>query len=372
MINRMQVKNTTQVEIGARPISELSRIRGCMLGGAVGDALGAPVEFHSLDEIFERFGPGGIRDFVPLSGVIGAITDDTQMSLFTAEGLLRASVRFENRGICHPPSVIHHAYLRWFKTQGDEPESVRAKADMDGWLIGIPELWARRAPGTTCLTALRDSECFGGPSPARNNSKGCGTVMRTAPIGLIVHTDRVFEMAVETSELTHGHPTASLSAGFLSVMISSLVEAGALPVAIETAKQQLITRPEHAETLRSIELAQSLVKTGRRDAVTVEHLGGGWVADEALAIGLYAVLATSSFEDAVVLAVNHSGDSDSTGAIAGNIAGAFYGVEAIPTRWLETLELREEITTISDDLAGVRDGSLDLSTDDTWQRYPGS
>ena len=89
------------------------RCRGCLLGGAVGDALGAPVEFKTYAQIIAQFGVGGIRDFAPAYHWIGAITDDTQMTLFTAEGLLRACVRYNQRGICHTPTVVHHAYLRW-------------------------------------------------------------------------------------------------------------------------------------------------------------------------------------------------------------------------------------------------------------------
>jgi ADP-ribosylglycohydrolase len=96
-------------------------VRGCLLGGAVGDALGAPVEFLSLAGIRRQFGPEGIRDLVPAYGRIGAITNDTQMTLFTAEGLLRAWVRHSTKGICHVPAVIHHAYLRWLLTQGERP-----------------------------------------------------------------------------------------------------------------------------------------------------------------------------------------------------------------------------------------------------------
>jgi len=93
-----------------------ARIKACLLGGAIGDALGAPVEFDDLAKIRARFGPEGVTDFVPAYGREGAITDDTQMTLFTAEGVLRAHVRGVERGICHPPSVIHHAYLRWLLT----------------------------------------------------------------------------------------------------------------------------------------------------------------------------------------------------------------------------------------------------------------
>lgn len=92
------------------------RISGCLLGGAVGDALGAPIEFISLGEIRRQFGVSGIRDYAPAYGRIGAITDDTQMTLFTAEGLLRAWVRHAGKGICNTVGVIHHAYLRWLLT----------------------------------------------------------------------------------------------------------------------------------------------------------------------------------------------------------------------------------------------------------------
>ena len=103
----------------------------------------------------------------------------------------------------------------------------------------------------------------------------------------------------------------------------------------------------------------------------IERLGGGWVAKEAVSIGLYSVLSIRSFRDAVLRAVNHSGDSDSTGAIAGNIAGLIYGVDAIPVSWLEGLELRNEITAVADDLLAVREETLELENESTWRRYPG-
>jgi ADP-ribosylglycohydrolase len=143
---------------------------GCLLGAAVGDALGAPVEFMSRDKIIAQFGDGGIRDMVSAHGRIGAITDDTQMALFTAEGLLRAWVRQSSRGICHPPSVIANAYLRWLHTQGiDHPLHRHC---LNGWLIQQKELFAQRAPGNTCLSALQAIKSAG--DRASNKSKGCG------------------------------------------------------------------------------------------------------------------------------------------------------------------------------------------------------
>ena len=128
---------------------------GCLLGGAVGDALGAPVEFLNIHEIRDKYGPAGIADYDLAYGRRGAITDDTQMTLFTAEGVLRADVRWHDKGICHPASVMHHAYIRWLHTQGERSRSQFSRDKMDGWLIGIEGLHARRAPGNTCLSALR-------------------------------------------------------------------------------------------------------------------------------------------------------------------------------------------------------------------------
>src|SRR5262249_46963513 len=139
----------------SEPPGLLDRIRGALLGGAVGDALGAPIEFLSLAEIRRQFGPSGLEDYALAYGRCGAITDHTQMSLFTAEGTIRAWVRAVLRGICHPPSVIHHAYLRWLVTQGERPASADVTIGTDGWLFGVRELHDRRAPGNTCLSGLR-------------------------------------------------------------------------------------------------------------------------------------------------------------------------------------------------------------------------
>jgi ADP-ribosylglycohydrolase len=106
------------------------------------------------------------------------------------------------------------------------------------------------------------------------------------------------------------------------------------------------------------------------DGAAVESLGAGWVATEALAIALYCTLATRSFEEAVILAVNHSGDSDSTGALAGSLAGTLYGEEAVPERWTADLELHGQIAAVADDLYGLRAGTLDLRSTTTRTRYP--
>jgi ADP-ribosylglycohydrolase len=322
----------------------LDRIRGCLLAGACGDALGAPVEFLSLDEIRRRFGPDGIRNFAPIYGRAGAITDDTQMTLFSLEGLLRAHVRAPGGSSSDVMPVIHRAYLHWLLTQGARPRMEIAKPD--GWLFGLGSLHSLRAPGNTCLSALRAASSLG--AFAANDSKGCGGVMRAAPFGFFDMAERAFELAADAARLTHGHPSGYLAAGHLGALIALLLEGRGLDDALDGAGALLRHRQGHEEVARALERARKLAGEGPSTERLVA-LGGGWIAEEALAMAVYAALAAPSLEEALVLAVNHGGDSDSTGAIAGNILGALQGTSAIPSRWLEGLELREEIERLATD-----------------------
>mgnify|MGYP000930297901 CR=1 FL=1 len=168
------------------------RFLGCLLGGAVGDALGAPVEFMKRTEILRRFGQKGITQYAPAYGGLGTITDDTQMTLFTAEGLIRGWVRGCFKGITTYSGVTAHAYLRWLQTQGERPTcDIDFGTDEPGWLFQQRQLHSRRAPGNTCLSALRAMHSLG--EPARNDSKGCGGVMRVAPVGLFAWRMRQYE-----------------------------------------------------------------------------------------------------------------------------------------------------------------------------------
>lgn len=348
------------------PQSAISdRYRGCLLGGAVGDALGAPVEFMRRSEIVAQFGEGGIANYVPAYGRLGAITDDTQMTLFTAEGVLRAYIRWSLRGICHPPSVIHYAYLRWLHTQGvGIPKSSPLRGDdlLRGWLIQQKELFSQRAPGRTCIESLGRMITLG--TPAINESKGCGGVIRVAPIGMLFHsltlTDRAasdenyrrsFNLACEASGLTHGHPTGQLTAGVMAALVFDLLDGVGLQAAIDHVLPLLRVRNRHEETLVAIRQAVALSQTDTAPAEAICQLGEGWVAEEALAIGLYCALKATDVETGVIMAVNHDGDSDSTGLIAGHLLGAIHGVSSIPRRWLDPLELRAVIEEVADDLA---------------------
>jgi ADP-ribosylglycohydrolase len=352
--------------------AEVTHFRGCLLGGAVGDALGAPVEFMTLEQIQGRFGPLGVTGLEGGTWPAGSITDDTQMTLFTAEGLLRAQVRGALKGIVHPPSVVDHAYARWLHTQGEHsPRWAKWNTDgYDGWLVGLQELHVRRAPGRTCLSAL-NAERAGTLERPLNDSKGCGGVMRIAPVGLLAPRDRAFSLGVEIASLTHGHASGHLAAGFLASVIAALRDGDQLDTALDGATEELEGYDGCEETLTAVSAARRLAHTGAPSPEQVERLGGGWVGEEALAIGLYAVLATRSFAEAVVLGANHGGDSDSTAAIAGSLAGIIYGEGAIPPDWLGTLELRDAISQVAEDLHRATHGGSGWDPEREWDRYPG-
>lgn len=323
----------------------------------MGDALGAPIEFKTTDAIRDFYGQEGITDYDFAFGRRGAITDDTQMTLFTAEGLLRAETRRHLHGQADLVAEIYQAYLRWLHTQDHRSKSPCFEpASFNGWLIGIKDLYSCRAPGLTCLSALSSRE-MGTISTPLNNSKGCGGVMRVAPAGLVAATPRqAFQLGIDAAAITHSHPSGYFSSGCFAAIIRLLLDGQPLEGAIEMALD-LLERPEnldHAETSRSIRKALGLWKdkTLTPSPEVIEWIGGGWVGEEALAISLYCALsAQDDFARGVLLSVNHSGDSDSTGSITGNILGLRLGLESIPGRWLDQLELRQVINQLALDLA---------------------
>ncbi|XAS66062.1 ADP-ribosylglycohydrolase family protein [Micrococcaceae bacterium Sec5.7] len=351
-----------------------SRIHGCLLGGALGDSLGYAVEFDSIATIRARFGPAGLQDFSALDGG-SHFSDDTQMTLYTVDGLVEA-LEWANSGVgADANACLWLAYLRWLGTQG-VPVPSSAPVPQPRWIDAQEVLRHRRAPGNACLTGLATGEMGTVYRPVNPDSKGCGTVMRSAPFGLIPHlgADTLYKLSSDAASLTHGHPSARQSAGAFTLLIHHLVAgatlreaAGSVLAHVQRDPQAV---PELIERLESaVRLADGAGAAAGANGVLspeelVQELGEGWVAEEAFAVALYAVLATAQgasgdgdpahhFKAAIALAVNHSGDSDSTGSIAGNVLGAYYGEECLPAAWLEALEAPDVIRGMADQLVGV-------------------
>jgi ADP-ribosylglycohydrolase len=354
--------------------SHESRIHGCLLGGALGDSLGYAVEFDDIAAIRSRFGPEGLQDFSALDG--GAhFSDDTQLTLYTVDGLLEA-LEWANSGVgADTNACLWLAYLRWLGTQG-VPVPEAAPFQPPRWIDSHEVLRHRRAPGNACLSGLATGEMGTFYRPVNPESKGCGTVMRSAPFGLIpyIAAEAVYKLSADAASLTHGHPAARQGAGAFSLVIHALTAGQGLREAAGFALDQLGAghlrkgeEPDPALVAR-LEAALRLAEAGALLAPEelVRELGEGWVAEEALAVALYAVLATepaptaaaadrprAHFRAAIALAVNHSGDSDSTASIAGNILGTYYGEECLPEEWLAALEAPDVIRGMASRLAAV-------------------
>ncbi|MCG8333935.1 MAG: ADP-ribosylglycohydrolase family protein [Proteobacteria bacterium] len=332
------------------------KFKGCLLGGAVGDALGAAIEFQSLNEIKSTYGELGLTEYAQAYGRKGAITDDTQMTLFTAEGLILSHVRPEYNKGQKVGEAVYHALLRWLYTQdtyrqADLINSFGTCSIVDGILTGHKELFSHRAPGNTCLSALRSGN-KGTMSDPINNSKGCGGVMRNAPVGLVSKDAKhAFQIACECAAITHGNPSGYLASGFLAAVISRAVSGETLIDSIETATSIMKQYQDHQECQKAVEKAKELSQASDPTPKVIESLGAGWIAEETLAISLYCALAAGNdYRKGVLLAVNHGGDSDSTGSITGNIIGAIHGVDVIQDEWLTGLELKDVIEEVAIDL----------------------
>jgi ADP-ribosylglycohydrolase len=179
--------------------------------------------------------------------------------------------------------------------------------------------------------------------------------MRTAPAGLAFPADAAFRRGAEFAAITHGHPSGYLSAGFLSEMIAHIVEGKTLEEAIKRSIDTLTTYDGHQETLALIQRAITLSTSQDLVEDSIAAIGEGWVGEEALAIALYCSLKfPHDWQAAALAAINHSGDSDSTGSITGAILGTLLGVDAIPKKWVRGVENAEKIQKIAEGLFRTR------------------
>jgi len=314
-------------------MEKLSKIRGCMFGLAIGDAVGYPVEFLPVQNIKRKsvLSIGNGRRKMLYS-------DDTQMSLATSKGMINAFKENADLSLLPYNTVhIYKEYYKWFLTQSDPGQS--------------------RAPGYSCMSAL-GSGLMGTPQLPINDSKGCGGVMRTAPIGLVFDRSTAFDLGVRAAAITHGHKTGYLTAGFLSELISRTLAGENLTNALNSVISKLKSYEGHEETLQAINFALYLADTGKStpsyDLKCIYQIGEGWVAEEALAISIYCALKhQDNFEEAIASAVCHSGDSDSTGSITGAIVGTILGFDAIPKRWVLGIENGLGLEEISRELYAI-------------------
>lgn len=305
-----------------------SKFRGCLVGLAIGDALGYPIEFIRTREDILTITNGAGVTTLPEPALY---TDDTQMTICIAKALLSSGDDMDKF-----MAALTLEFVEWYKVQ----ETDRSQ---------------RRAPGNTCLSAcsnLADGinwEAAGIPA-----STGCGSAMRSAPIGLF-HSkiEKVVDFAINSSRITHPHELA-LCASVGTALLTNLA-LNDEPVGRWASELVRVASINH-EFKDIIKLAaEKAAEHAEPDFVlSTECLGEGWTGHEAVASALFCcMMYPDSYKDAVLLAANTVGDTDSIACITGAWMGARFGIEAIPAKWIDDIEDRDALITLADSLLEV-------------------
>ncbi|GAB3141256.1 hypothetical protein GCM10027290_13600 [Micromonospora sonneratiae] len=339
-------------------VALLARVRGCVLGLILGDALGAT---------------GGT---VPKGGPLRA-TSAGQLACFTVEGIIRASVRYSHRGICHAPSVVWRAYHRWAALQGIH-DVTRWKDDglLNGWLAKVPVLGAPRGTAPATSAALRSGRQGSADSPT-GTSVGAHGLTRSLPAAVGPQWGpSPASLTAEVAALTHG-PQAIRTAEVAATIVHHL---GQHPDLTSAVRQALDGGPSQPDGPIGTALADALetARSRPRRHTELARLAPDERAISALAGAVYvsaAMLDPSSLTETLLFAAS-AGDNGHTATVAGALLGAAYGVDALPVDLLSRLELSWVADTLARDLVAEQldgpSGGEYAAADDPhwWSRYP--
>lgn len=317
----------------------LDLIRGSLFAGAVGDSLGLPLKYiDSLAELNTI-----ASENLSLINSSALVSVNTQLILFTLDGLINT----KNNDYS---TYLYDSYRHWYNTQNQGHLATMYPSRLKDNL----KLHQVRAPGATCLKSLK-LNIPGEIGFPLNNSKGCGAVVRCAPIALMVENySLACQIAMENAALTHSHPLGYLTAGFLSYLLNRLTyEQLSLKIIIEQGIEYFqsldISLKLYLEQLiELIKLACKLSENDLSDQVNLQQLGLGWTAEEALAIAIYSCLRyPTKIKDSLMCSINHLGNSDACGSICGNIMGCLIGFDNLSKQYnLNDLEIYTELNEL--------------------------
>lgn len=291
------------------------KIKGALYGAVVGDALGGPLEFMSKDEITANYGE--VREMIGggwLSLKPGETTDDTEMTLAVARGIVTLPD--------DPIYAIGQNFIEWFKREpkdiGNTCQEAIVKALEIAGEGNIPssDQWIKAADEVA--------------EQNNHRSGGNGALMRTVFPGLFYNDkEKACDTAVQIGDMTHAD---ELSDELVSTYTELVYE---------------MIRNSSADECLGIVL-KIIDKRELKNKLPSHVKSSGWCADS-LKVALHYLVSKSSFEETIVGAVNEGGDSDTVGAVCGGLAGAMYGFEAIPQRWIETLseDIRNKLDSLS-------------------------
>lgn len=346
--------------------------QGCLLGLAVGDAMGYPVDKKTWDEISEMYGPNGLLGYDLANGSADN-TSYTQLASFVYNGLLLGAIRGnpEKYG-----KFIALSLREWAKSQ----QYWTAAEKTFCWVAQVPEMRRRHCMDTSMLDALR-RETLGTPENPVFRSVLPGALTAAVAVGLAAEPGKmtrqqVGRYAAEAVALTHGEPEAFLSGSFVAYAITEILQEPNAKLSDTFLKVCDIIQQQYAEkypqasvVTDGVKRAISLTKDAELSPLAAMTLLGCTTAAECVAGAVYAsTIHMANFDEAMIVAVNHSGRSGCVASLTGAMMGARLGVEALPEFYLESLETTAVLSELAEDWTQVR--QVMKIFDDSWdQKY---
>lgn len=348
--------------------AKLSAWQGCLLGLAVGDAMGYPVDKKTWDEISGMYGPNGLLGYDLANGSADN-TSYTQLAAFVYNGLLLGAIRGnpEKYG-----KFIALSLREWAKSQQFWGNAEKTFC----WMAQVPEMRRRHCMDTSMLDALR-RETLGTPEKPVFRSVFPGALTAAVAVGLAAEPGKMTKQqvgryAAEAVAFTHGEPEAFLSGSFLAYVISGILQEpnAKLPdlygKVCDLMEQQYAEKYPQVQTITAgVKRAIALTKDAELSPLAAMTLLGCTTAAECVAGAVYATtIHMANFDEAMIVSVNHSGRSGCVGALTGAIMGAKLGVEALPEFYLESLETTKVLSELAKDWTQVR--QVMKIFDDSW------
>lgn len=345
------------------------RYLGCVLGAAIGDGMGFAVEGLADFEKSNYFEDGMIKEpYIDEDTGMNMISDDTQMMLFTMDGMMWAYIRCNSRGIgSYESSGVWQSYARWYYTQTGivlddyimhkhEHEPVALSSIGVKTILEYDELYSNRNPSEQSLVMLESMQ-MGTMEMPINDFKDPSCLTRVAPVGLFLRDNPAdaFVVAARLAAITHGNPTGYLAAGAYAYIIAEIANEKDMDEAVRNALLELKKYLYIDEVNDALEYALHLSECDYPWNVATEMIGEGNTAEQVLALGTYCALKANDYEEAVYQASNTKGLTSSTAFVAGSLAGAFYGDGNIPASWRSSVELKEMMTLWVDKFYKLRE-----------------
>lgn len=347
---------------------KVSLLSGGLLGMAVGDAMGYPVDKKTWEEIEQMYGPNGLLGY-DLANGNAEITSYTQLATFVCNGLLLGAIRQ------NPEKYGRYILLglrEWVKSQ--QPRVNPEKSFC--WVAQVPDMRRRLCMDTRMLDAL-SRETVGTPEKPVFRSIFPGALTAAAAVGLCglsckMTKDTVARLGMEAVAVTHGEPEAFLSGAFVSLAVDGVLRTPELPLAelyeqicVYLEENYAETYPEVLPLTEGVRRALVLTKDAELSPLAAMTLLGCTTAAECVAGMVYAsAIHPANFDEAMIVSVNHSGRSSCVAALTGAVMGARLGKNALPEFYLESLESAWALEELATDMTQVR--QVTKIFDDSW------